>query len=294
MPAERRKIGEILLEMGAVDALQLKAAIGHHDQWGVPVGKALIELRFCSEADVARALAIQTGLPLIDLDKAPLDPKLVFTLPVKTAERLRVVPLRLEGKRHEVLVVAAAGPAGLETLDAVRTVSGKAKVIAHLASDAQIERAIGFLYYGKSREAPPPAAVPMREVRIETEETFELGDGDAAPAAAPASAVLLFGWHDAKQKALAAMLKLARVESRPLDDEQLGACADGDVIIAPTLSLQAVIPAGGRVQKGKLIVCGLAQDLDMRDAQALGARVYLRPPFSPEQLAKAILQCQSS
>lgn len=303
--------------MGAVDPLQLRAALAHQEKWGGKLGKALVDLRFCAPADVANALALQTGLTLIDLDAEQLEPRLAYLIPVKTAERLGVVPLRLEGKRQEALVFAAVAPAGLATLDAVRSVSGKSRVVPQLASDGGVERAIGFLYYGKPREAAPPTAVPLRELRIETESSFEpeaetqspeevpleattLAEATFARAApsAPRAAqrqtgqVWLFGWDEARGKALTTMLKMGGVEARLIEDEALLGVAAEDVIVASTLALHAVLPAGQKLESGKLIICGLAHDADMKDAHDLGARLYLRPPFSPEQLAKSIARVQ--
>src|SRR5579862_4872496 len=153
--------------MGVVDAMQLQAALGHHQQWGMRLGRALIERGFCRAEDVLRGLANQTGHPVIDLDLQPLDPRLVFTLNVKAAEKHRAVPLRLEGKRSEMLVVAVSGPAGLETMDAILAVSGKSRVIPYLADDEAIERAIGKLYYGRQPAAPrAPPPQPLNRAAI--------------------------------------------------------------------------------------------------------------------------------
>src|ERR1700719_1557574 len=119
--------------MGVLDDLQLQAALGHQQQWGKSLGEALIERGFCKSEDVLKALSRQTGHPVIDLDSQPLDSRLVFTMNVKAAEKHRAVPLRLEGKRSEVLVVAVAAPAGMEALDAILAVSGKQRVVPYLA-----------------------------------------------------------------------------------------------------------------------------------------------------------------
>src|SRR5437588_1196989 len=99
--------------MGAIDPMQLQAALGHQKQWGLPLGQAVVEKRFCSADDVLRALQVQTGHPVIRLDGLKLDPAMAQVLPHKSAEKLRVVPLRLDGKRSEVLVIAVAAPGGL-------------------------------------------------------------------------------------------------------------------------------------------------------------------------------------
>ena len=293
MAVARKKVGDILLEMGAIDALQLKSALAHADQWGLLIGRALVEKRFCSESDVTRALSLQTGLPILDLDTQVLDPAHASLIPAKVAEKQRVVPIRLEGKRNEILVVGLAGSASMDVLDEVRTVSRKGRVTAFVVGDGAMDRALAFLYDGKPREVvvppqvalPPPTGGPVRG-------DFSLSQEPPTLKAARLAQVWLLGWHDAREKALRQMLKLAQVEASALADEALERCTEGDVILSSTLALQALLPAGDKLKRGHLIICGLAEDVDITDAKGLGAKMYLRPPFSPEQLARAIRSLQ--
>ncbi len=314
-----KKLGEILQELGVIDALQLQAAMAHHQQWGMSLGKALVEKRLCTEADVLRALSLQCALPAVDLDEAPLDPRLVFVLPVKSAERLQAVPLRLEGKRHEILVVATAPPLDLTKLDTLRSVSGKQKVSPLIATDSAIERAIATLYYGKPREkaAPPEsplsnAVAPSNELQFDLEsEDTEVAVPAAAPAAqpkpapapapvptpaAPASAanppVLLYGWNEAGARSLAQTLRSVRLDAKVISEAEMESVSPDAVVLTSTLALQALFPAGARAP-GTLIVCGMPQDADAVDARAIGAKMYLRPPFSSEQLRAAVARCRA-
>src|SRR5688572_20979258 len=128
--------------MGAVDPLQLRSALGHQQQWGGFLGKIVVEQGFCAWDDVMRALSIQTGHPLVDLDATPLDLSLAAVIPTAAANKLRAIPLRIDGKRKEILVAAVAAPAPLDVQDALMKASGKAKVEVHLANDQAIGRAI--------------------------------------------------------------------------------------------------------------------------------------------------------
>lgn len=170
---KRKGLGEILVSRGAIDALKLKSALAYQRQWGIPLGRVLIENRLCSIEQVLAGLAEQAGLPVLDLDEVQISGEAVNLISLKVAKQHKVVPLRLEGKRQEVLVVAIAAPASLEALDAVRSVSGKSRVVAYLALDEAIERAIAVLYGGEApRQAElrtENAAVP----RTETEFDFD-------------------------------------------------------------------------------------------------------------------------
>ena len=61
METKRKKLGEILIEEKVIDEMQLKAALGHQQQWGGKLGTTLIEMSFVTE----RALADELGAPAI-------------------------------------------------------------------------------------------------------------------------------------------------------------------------------------------------------------------------------------
>ena len=160
----KRRLGELLRDDGLVDELQLRAALGFHNKWGVPLGQVVVDMGFCSAQQVLETLARQLRLPTVDLDTEVLDPRLADVLPARVAEECRVVPLRLEGPRDSVLVVATTAPADPPALDEVAHVSGKARVVTLLATDAAITRAIDRLYHPHLLDARRPVEpIPLPE-----------------------------------------------------------------------------------------------------------------------------------
>jgi type IV pilus assembly protein PilB len=278
-----RPLGQILVEMGAIDELQLRSALAHHQQWGAHLGKSVVDLGFCSQSDVMRALSLQTGHALVDLDSTPLDEKLKTALPVAAAIHLRAVPLRLEGKRAEVLVAAVAAPAPMDVTDELRKASGKKRVVVQLASDDAIQRAIAEVYNGLPRQVM--ASHVTIDAQIPNESTFEVAPRSKS---AQPMKVWLYGWNSAREKALVEMLRQAGISAQPLPDEALEHPPATDVLLVSTLGVQAYIPAGQKIPSQKVIVLGQGGDQDLADARALGARIYLRPPFTPEKLRQSI------
>ena len=155
----KKRLGEILVELGVLDGLQLQSALAYQRKWGVPLGQVVVDLRFCTAEQVLEALANQTGVPAMNLDGHRVDARLAELVPRRLAEMHRVVPLWLEGPRDMVLVVAIAAPASLQSLDAVRSVARKARVVPLLATDAAIGRAIERLYQDGAETAPRRAEV---------------------------------------------------------------------------------------------------------------------------------------
>ncbi|MFL5350931.1 MAG: ATPase [Hyalangium sp.] len=160
----KKRLGDLIRESGLVDDIQFRAAIGFHHKWGVPLGQVLVDKGFCTAQQVLELLSQQLGLPTVDLDEEELPPILVDVLPVEVAEACRVVPLWTEGPRDSVLVVAAAAPAHPPALDEVARAAGKTRVVALLATDGAITRAIDRLYYphllGAQRPIEP---IPLPE-----------------------------------------------------------------------------------------------------------------------------------
>ncbi|AKJ03813.1 type IV pilus assembly protein PilB [Archangium gephyra] len=160
----KRRLGELLRDDGLVDELQLRAALGFHNKWGVPLGQVVVDMGFCTAQQVLETLARQLLLPTVDLDAEVLDPRLADVLPARVAEECRVVPLRLEGPRDSVLVVATTAPADPPALDEVAHVSGKVRVVTLLATDAAISRAIDRLYHPHLLDARRPVEpIPLPE-----------------------------------------------------------------------------------------------------------------------------------
>ncbi|MET0400782.1 MAG: ATPase [Cystobacter sp.] len=160
----KKRLGDLLRENGLVDELQLRAALGHHNKWGAPLGQVVVDLGFCTASQVLDLLASQAQLPTVDLDSEWLDPQLVDVLPVGVAEACRVIPLRQEGPRDSVLVVATAAPADPLALDEVARRTGKTRVVTLLATDTAISQAIERLYYPHLADARRPVdPIPLPE-----------------------------------------------------------------------------------------------------------------------------------
>jgi hypothetical protein len=138
----RKKIGELLIESGAVTEEQVRKALGQQRAFGKgqKLGAVLVSLGFASPAAVARALARQFDLPFVEL---PEIPRAVLNLiPLNFQTRNRVIPFRLEVEgRNERLHLAVEDPADLSVVDQLRFQLGKA-IRVYVAAPDDIERAL--------------------------------------------------------------------------------------------------------------------------------------------------------
>ena len=117
----RRRLGDILLEMGVVSKDQLSAAIAAQVAGGKHLGRILIQREQLSEADLLLGLSRQTGFPYLELRPGLYDPQAISLIPEQTARRLKVLPMF---KVHNRLTLATANPMAIPDLDEIESVAG--------------------------------------------------------------------------------------------------------------------------------------------------------------------------
>jgi type IV pilus assembly protein PilB len=139
----RKRLGEILLERGAITKTQLAHALHRQEQYGGRIGANLVKAGVISEEDLMRFLGIQTGVREIDLNKVKLKPKVVKKIPRKIALKYTVLPLGMKDK--STLVVACSDPTDLGALDEVSFITGN-RVIPMLAPYSKILAKLNDFY----------------------------------------------------------------------------------------------------------------------------------------------------
>ncbi|HWE01456.1 MAG TPA: ATPase, T2SS/T4P/T4SS family [Tepidisphaeraceae bacterium] len=117
MAKQQKKLGELLVEWGAVTPANITKALEHGKKQSLRIGEALIDLKLVKEVDVCKALASQHNMEYWDLDKNPLPPQAVNTIPDDLMKRYLILPM---GKENGKLRVVVHDPLDLEMLDILR------------------------------------------------------------------------------------------------------------------------------------------------------------------------------
>ncbi len=101
----RRKLGEILRHWNICNTQQIHTALKGANSTGQRLGEMLVQMNFCSEDDVAKAIAAQQGAAFIDLEKTTdaVSRENLNLLPMDVIKRFRVLPLGQEGNRIHLL-----------------------------------------------------------------------------------------------------------------------------------------------------------------------------------------------
>jgi type IV pilus assembly protein PilB len=145
MKREKKKVGELLIEAGLIDDLQLKSSLAYQEQWGGRLGSILLRKGFVSEKELAGVISEQSGMPCVSLAETEMPSDEVLNM-VKAdiAKKFGIFPLGIEGK---TLAVAVSDPTDLEMLDDLSFTLGM-RIKPVLAIDSEITRAIETNYDG--------------------------------------------------------------------------------------------------------------------------------------------------
>ncbi len=95
-PRKKVRLGDLLVEHGALTNDQLMQALSEQKQSGQKLGKLLVSKGYVKESRVLEILSEQLKLPLIDLKTFKLDTDAVNALPETLARRHRAIVLKKE------------------------------------------------------------------------------------------------------------------------------------------------------------------------------------------------------
>jgi len=138
----RVRIGQMLMQRGRIDELQLQSALAHQERWGGPLGRAVVSLGFVEEPTVLALIGEQLGTPCVLLANRPVPRDVLALLPERFMRTRKVLPLaRPAASNRGQLVVAFANPGDLALRDEVAFLTGL-EVQAMLAGEDDLDRAL--------------------------------------------------------------------------------------------------------------------------------------------------------
>ncbi len=117
MARQQKKLGEILVDLGILQAKEIDRALAHAKSKNLRIGEALVDLKLSTEANVYKALAAQHGMEYVDLDKQSVPTSGVNLIPDDLMRKYLILPMGMENGK---LKVAIHDPLDLEMLDILR------------------------------------------------------------------------------------------------------------------------------------------------------------------------------
>ena len=161
------KIGQILINMGAITPDQLDQALSMQKQNNMRLGEILIKEKMCEEEKVCFALSKQFAIPYVDLDEIELKDELSDLISAEVAMQCMVIPLEQVDK---TLTIAVADPLDFRALNRIQTTT-KMQLQTVIAAPSQISKAHQALYaskkaYDEAREFIQGQASQVKEEDI--------------------------------------------------------------------------------------------------------------------------------
>jgi type IV pilus assembly protein PilB len=170
------QLGSLLIRDRVITSEQLNEALSEKDKTGRRVGDILVDRGWATTADLAKALAEQWDLELVDIDETEIEPEAVKLLSEQVIRRFRSLPIRYLSKN--LVLVAISDPTDILGLDSIKLALG-VNLKFCLADPFELEKAIDQLFSQRPSLRVVDAALEIEE---EVEERLELTLEDASGA----------------------------------------------------------------------------------------------------------------
>jgi MSHA biogenesis protein MshE len=179
--ARRKKLrlGDILIEAGAITQAQLEEALAEQKRSGHKLGRALTDVGAISEKELYAFLAKKMDIDFLDLRSIELKPETVNLLAEVQARRLRALVLKSD---KNGILVGMADPSDIFAYDELcRLLGGKVKLC--LVNESELLRTIDIVYRRTEDINAFAAEVSeeMNEARIDLDDLDAEEDSAEAP-----------------------------------------------------------------------------------------------------------------
>ena len=138
----KKRIGDILTEMGFIDKVQLEMALSETKKTGAMIGDVLLRLDWVTEEQLQMAIGVQSGAQILDTESVKVDYELITKIPQKFVSSHGIFPFE---KKGTVLKAATANPFDVVAKDELSRMTG-CQVETFIASKEWVSKAIELYY----------------------------------------------------------------------------------------------------------------------------------------------------
>jgi general secretion pathway protein E/type IV pilus assembly protein PilB len=173
---------DMLVDLGLVNAEQAAKTRAEAHASNVGVVDLLLANKIIRPADVTQAKAAQFGAEVIQLGGIKIPDEVISIIPRNIAKKYRVIPVF---KTDNKVAIAIADPSDLNTIDTLTHLLN-AEIELRVASESDIEAALGRYYGGRSDTVVDKAIQELTQSEVEMPVLGEMGDdGGVVDADAP-------------------------------------------------------------------------------------------------------------
>ncbi len=131
------RLGELLVQAGHVTEEQVERALGVQQLGGGRLGSILVNLKFCTEAQIRDLLGRQMGVDVVELGRVDPDAEALERVPKHLIRKYEVVPISLDGDH---LTLAMMDPYNLAALDDIKFATGVGRITAVTCTEDDFRR----------------------------------------------------------------------------------------------------------------------------------------------------------
>ncbi len=165
----KKRIGDILLELGYISQDQLEKAVQEAKRTGVMLGEVLTRLGWITEEQLNTALGIQSGAQLIDTDRTTVDTSVLNLVPYEFAREHELLPFGLQGNS---LQVALSNPFDVVARDKLKVLTGK-KIVHYIAPRDWIVGSTEYYYKTAARIDEEIEEIIRKDIKGDADVTSE-------------------------------------------------------------------------------------------------------------------------
>lgn len=142
-PMMTLKLGELLVNAGAISAANLQAALGEQKVSHMRLGEVLIKNGYLTEMHLAEALSAQLGIEFISMVRERPNQNALAMIPENVATRLNIIPLSLtyDGR----ITVAMSDPMDTLAIDEITMLTNR-ELDIRIATGSDINKALSSYY----------------------------------------------------------------------------------------------------------------------------------------------------
>lgn len=144
----KKKLGDLLVDAGLIDEIQLRSALSHQKQWGGRLGAILISMGFITEERLLKFLSSHLQIPAVDFKKVKVQENALKLISMDVAKKHHVLPVAIwqEGNK-KYLLVAMSDPTNLAAIDEIQFITNH-HIKPAIATDTAIGEGIRYYYEG--------------------------------------------------------------------------------------------------------------------------------------------------
>lgn len=138
----RKRIGDLLVEAGALTGGQLHEILSEQKKTGAKFGETVVNLDILTEEDIVNTLAKQLGIEVIDLEEEEPDREILKLVPEATARKYSLVPVKRDNCS---ITIAMSNPGNIPAIDEIAA-RLKCEIRVGVSLESQIESFISKRY----------------------------------------------------------------------------------------------------------------------------------------------------